>query len=222
VIGMEQGLIDLNCAIEYVRHDSRLKNFPIALFGHSWGAYCVCAALNFHPEVKAVVSISGFNCPADYYRELFGRENHAFLSYFSSREKETFGKYTDCTAMSGFAKTRAGIMIIHSADDRNVPASAGYDLYYREYKDNDRFHFRKDDSRGHLFIFYTERAREYDRRFYICEQSLELSEFGRLNVFDKTAGYEIDRDFYKDILCFLPEILPSSGVRPEIRARNSG
>ncbi|MCI1723427.1 MAG: alpha/beta hydrolase [Lachnospiraceae bacterium] len=202
VIGMGQGLIDLNCAIDYVEHDSLLKNYPIVLFGHSWGAYCVCAALNFHPEVKAAVSISGFNCPEDYYRELFGRENPDFFSYFVSREKENFEKYSGCTAMSGFARTKAGIMIIHSADDRNVPASAGYDLYYKKYKDDDRFLFRKYKSRGHLFIFYTDKAREYDRSFYICEQSLELSEFGRTNVFDKTAGYEIDRVFYEDILSF--------------------
>ena len=104
--------------------------------------------------------------------------------------------------MSGFARTKAGFMIIHSADDRNVPASAGYDLYYKKYKDDDRFLFRKYKSRGHLFIFYTDKAREYDRSFYICEQSLELSEFGRTNVFDKTAGYEIDRVFYEDILSF--------------------
>lgn len=186
-VGMEQGLIDLNYAIEYVEHDNILKKYPIALFGHSWGAYCVCAALNFHPEVKAVVSVSGFNCPADYYKELFGRDNPSFLSYFTRYEKETFGEYTEYSALCGFAKTKAGIMVIHSKDDGNVPESAGYDLYYKQYKNNGRFIFKEYNDRGHMFIFYTDKAREYDRKFYISEQSLDLSEFGKTNMFDKKS-----------------------------------
>jgi dipeptidyl aminopeptidase/acylaminoacyl peptidase len=201
-IGMEQGLIDLNYAIEYIEHDETLKDYPIALFGHSWGAYCVCAALNFHPEVKAVVSVSGFNSPLDYYRELFGAGS-TFLTYFTGYEKKVFKKYTEYSAMSGFPGTNAGIMIIHSTDDLNVPISSGYDIYYRKYKYDDRFLFRRYENRGHLFIFYTDKARAYNHSFYICEQSLELSDYGKSNVFDKAVGYEIDQDFYKDILCFL-------------------
>jgi len=200
-IGMEQGLIDLNHAIDYVEHDPGLKGYPLAMFGHSWGAYCVCAALNFHPEVKAVVAVSGFNCPADFYRALFGPDNGAYLSYFTGFERTAFGALCDCTALDGFAHTKAGIMIIHSRDDRNVPA-AGYDLYYRRYSDDGRFTFREYDDRGHLFIFYTARARAYDRQFYVCEQSLELSEYGRTHAFDKQVGYELDRSFYSDILTF--------------------
>lgn len=206
-IGMEQGLIDLNYAIEYVENDQLLKQYPIGLFGHSWGGYCVSAVLKYHPEVKAVVSVAGFNSPKDYYKEIFQGESAHFGEYFNRYEKETFGAYTEDSAIRSFSSTKAGIMIIHSQDDRNVPIQSGYDLYYKEFKDSDRLLFRRYINRGHLFIFYTDNAREYDHRFYINEQSLELSEYGKMNQFEKSIGYELDKEFYEDILRFYQKYL---------------
>ena len=67
-IGMEQGVIDLSAAIDYVEQDRELGRYPIALYGHSWGAYCVGAVLVDHSEVKAVVAVSGFNSSAEWMR----------------------------------------------------------------------------------------------------------------------------------------------------------
>jgi hypothetical protein len=92
-------------------------------------------------------------------------------------------------------------MVIQSKDDRNVPETCGYDLYYAKYKDDPRFRFQLYENRGHLFIFYTDAAREYDRRF-MQEQNGALTEYGQTHDFDKSTGYEIDPAFYAGILDF--------------------
>ena len=46
-----------------VNCDERLKNKPVVLVGHSWGAYSVLAACK-SVKVDGVVALSGFNAPA--------------------------------------------------------------------------------------------------------------------------------------------------------------
>lgn len=201
VIGMQQGVIDLDHAISYVEQDSGMKKYPIALYGHSWGAYCVCAVLNVHPEVKAVAAVSGFNKPSDFYKTGMP----PYLSpYFNMFEKIKFGKYAEYSSLSGFAKTKAGIMIIQSKDDRNVPEATGYDKYYEKYKDDPRFRFKLYEDRGHMFIFYTDAARKYDRQ-YMYEETSQLTDYGQAHPFDKTIGYEVDPDFFGNVLGFFNE-----------------
>lgn len=59
--GFFQAVIDLNYALKYVKENSELNQYKVVLVGHSWGAYAVCQVLQFKPEIKAVVSMSGFN-----------------------------------------------------------------------------------------------------------------------------------------------------------------
>ena len=69
-VGNEKTLFDSGCVktIDYVEKDRELGRYPIALYGHSWGAYCVGAVLVDHSEVKAVVAVSGFNSSAEWMR----------------------------------------------------------------------------------------------------------------------------------------------------------
>ncbi len=206
--GMEQGIIDLSYAINYVEHDNEMGKYPIALFGHSWGGYSVGAVLNEHPEVKAVVSVSGFNKPSEWYSYALQDQAGILLPYFEQIEKNKFGKYADYSAVDGFANTQAGIMIIQSKDDQNVPTFTGYDKYYERFKDDPRFTFKLYEDKGHLFIFYTKAARAYNLKF-VVETTGQPTEYGKANMdsFDKKIGNEIDQDFYKNILEFLNKYL---------------
>ena len=62
--GLPQGVIDLNYAISFVEESGNFPSLPIYLWGHSWGGYSVVNVLNYHPEVKAVAEIAGFNAGA--------------------------------------------------------------------------------------------------------------------------------------------------------------
>ena len=61
VKGLPQGLIDLDNAINHIKSVEEYKDLPLALFGHSWGAYAVGNVLYRQPQVKAVAMIAGFN-----------------------------------------------------------------------------------------------------------------------------------------------------------------
>ena len=64
--GLEQAVLDLDACLDYVAGDARLSGMPLVLIGHSQGAYAACAVLaDGHPEVDAVISISGFDVAMD-------------------------------------------------------------------------------------------------------------------------------------------------------------
>ena len=71
--GIPQGPIDLEHAISFVEDSGYFPDFPICLFGHSWGGYSVCSVLTYHPEVKAVIECSGCNRSSDLF-EAGGKE----------------------------------------------------------------------------------------------------------------------------------------------------
>lgn len=152
--GLPQGVADLDYAIQFVKKQPDYQKLPIMLFGHSWGAYSVCAVLNFHSDIEAVIAVAGFNQSSDLLEQqgekYTGPAVNFLLPYVKCYERLLFGKYAKATAMDGFKKTDARIMIIHSSDDETVPIKYGYDEYYSEYKDSDRFVFELFNEKGHM------------------------------------------------------------------------
>lgn len=154
--GIPQGLKDLSCAIDFLHEIDELKALPIFLWGHSWGGYAVTTVLNYHPEVKAVVSVAGFNRSSDLLysqgKEMIGGMIDFLFPYTKSYEKSLFGNYAEMTAMNGFANSDAGVFIVHSKDDTVVPIQYGYDIYYEKYANDKRFVFRQYEDKGHNSI----------------------------------------------------------------------
>lgn len=163
--GLPQGIIDLDYAIDYVESLAEFRNLPIVLFGHSWGGYSVANVLNYHPEVKAVVSIAGFNKSSDLMLaqgvQYAGRASAVMMPYVKAVESSKFGDYAHTTAMDGFANSTAKVMIVQGGQDETVPQQYGYEIYLREYYDNDRFTFVYRGGRGHNDVYYSEEGIRY-------------------------------------------------------------
>lgn len=151
--GVPQGVIDLDHAISFVEDNNEIPELPITLFGHSWGGYCVCNVLNYHPEVKAVIECSGFNSSSDMFesggKSQAGNVIYAMTPFIKIHERFKYGKYASNTAMDGFENTDASILVLHSADDNVIGIEYGYDKYYEKYKDDPRFTFIRFEDRGH-------------------------------------------------------------------------
>ena len=151
--GVPQGVIDLDYAISFVEESNEIPDLPIVLFGHSWGGYCVCSVLNYHPEVKAVIECSGFNRSSDMFesggKSQAGEIIYTMTPFIRIHERFKYGKYASHTAMDGFETTDASIMIVHSADDDVIGIEYGCDKYYEKYKDDSRFTFIRFEDRGH-------------------------------------------------------------------------
>lgn len=151
--GLPQGFIDLDYAISYAQTIEEIKDLPFVLMGYSWGGLSVCNALNYHPEVKAVASLAGWDKSMDLieYRgcQMTGNFAKILLPFASLHEYFTYGKYASSTSMKGFKNSDCGVMIVHSEDDSTIPIRYGYDKYYKKYKDDPRFTFKKYEDRDH-------------------------------------------------------------------------
>ncbi len=159
VKGIPQGVADLSCAIDYLRNIDQVKDLPVMLWGHSWGGYSVSAVLNYHPEVKAVAAIAGFNRSGDLIRsqgqQMVGGIIDFMMPYVNAIERSKCGQYSSATALDGFANSQCGVLIAHSGDDTVVPIEYGYDVYYKQYANDKRFAFIRYDDKGHNNIFYS-------------------------------------------------------------------
>lgn len=163
--GFPQGIIDVTYAINFVKNINKYRGLPICLCGHSWGAYSVCNAPNWNPEIKAIVALSGFNQPGGVMKahaSEFGADSqenviHALDTYDAYK----WGQWGESTAVKALSKTNAKVMIVHSLDDRTVPISCGYDVYYKEFKDNPRFTFIRYRNKGHGTVYMSKEGKKY-------------------------------------------------------------
>ena len=154
--GLPQGTIDLDYAVTFVEESGEFPDLPIALFGHSWGGYSVCSVLTYHPEVKTVIACSGFNSSVNLFqsegKKQIGDGIYLMLPFVKLHERIKYGGYASNTAMDGFAKSDAAVMIVHSLDDEVVPVEYGYDIYHEKYKDDPRFSFLLFEDAGHNYF----------------------------------------------------------------------
>lgn len=161
--GFPQGVADLDHALRYVKAQDRSRDLPIVLFGHSWGGYSVGAALNFHPDVRAVVSVAGFDTPAvmmaESAREQLGHLADVIAPLVALYERKKWGRYASASALKGFGKSKAQVMVIHSDDDETVHINCGYERYHAAFFKDKRFRFVKLSGRGHNFPLHVDGVR---------------------------------------------------------------
>lgn len=214
--GLPQGVIDLDYALRYVKQAEEYKDLPIVLFGHSWGGYSVGNVLNRHPDVKAAVIVAGFDRSADLIQQqgesMVGAGIYLLMPYVSLYEWLKFGEYAGYSAVDGFAKTDAGIMVLHSMNDTTVLSKYGYDRFFDIYNGDPRFFFRKYEDRGHNYLYYTEAALRYSKQLdkdyaaYLEANGIEddtetCGEYMAENL-DKSKCYEFDDELMKEIIEF--------------------
>ena len=162
--GLVQGVLDLDKAISCVKANDKLKNYPIMLLGHSWGGYNVCSVVKYHPDVKAVCSISGFINANDLMVSSAKKKVGSFLTnaskpYLDLYERFIFGSKKNLNGLDGLKSSECKCLIIHSSDDRLIETKYGYDKYYNEFKDDPRFSFKLYTNRQHGYIFLNDEAR---------------------------------------------------------------
>ncbi len=177
VKGLPQGVIDLKYALEFLDKQEEFYHLPVMLIGHSWGGYSVTNVLNYCPDVRAVVSMAGFDTSIDLIYS-FGLEfageagMNIMLPVMKAYEKLKFGDYAESTAMNGFANSEAAVMVIHSDDDETVPQKYGYDIWYEKYGSDPRFTFVQLTGQGHNDFLNGE-----DRSVYTEEFNAEFEKY---------------------------------------------
>ncbi|MCI9334610.1 MAG: alpha/beta hydrolase, partial [Lachnospiraceae bacterium] len=77
---------------------------------------------------------------------------YLMLPFVKLHERMKYGGYASNTAMDGFSKSNAAVLVVHSFDDEVVPAEYGYEIYYEKYKDDSRFRFLSFENEGHNYF----------------------------------------------------------------------
>lgn len=205
--GLPQGVIDLRYALDFIDDRDEFDRMPVMLLGHSWGGYSVTNVLKYHPEVKAVVSMAGFNTSVDLLQaqgEMMAGEAamSVMLPFMSGYESIKYGEYAKNTAMEGFAATEAPVMVIHSDDDDTVPQKYGYDIWHEKYKDDPRFTFVQLSGQGHTSFLNSEARKEYTEEFnaefdeYRKTLPEDISEEAFAEVKLEYINKNLDREFW--------------------------
>ncbi|MDE7256558.1 MAG: alpha/beta fold hydrolase, partial [Clostridia bacterium] len=126
VIGFYAGAEAVIAAYIGVNRDERLKNKPVILVGHSWGAYSVLAA-SASVKVDGVVALSGFNAPAQCVHDMlksmggFGRFyaplTHGWIWLINFFKFGAKGNLKACKAVK---KSGVKALLIHGEKDKAV------------------------------------------------------------------------------------------------------
>lgn len=222
--GLPQGVIDLDYAITFVEESGNFPDLPIVLFGHSWGGYCVCSVLTYHPEVKAVIACSGFNASSNLLesqgKELIGNGIYLMLPFVKLHEQIKFGGYASNTAMNGFSNSNAAVMIVHGSDDETVPVEYGYEKYYERYKDDPRFRFVLLENKGHNCFTNDAYLNEFNAAFdewlktldydYNAEENKERfasdkADYIHKNLDREKWSYSLENELFKGFVDFYDE-----------------
>lgn len=164
--GLPQGYIDLDHAINYAGTLEEIKDLPFVLMGYSWGGMSVVNALNYHPDVKAVASLAGWNKSMNLidYRgcQMVGGVAKLLLPFASIYEYTMYGKYAFSTGMKGFQNSDCNVMIVHGEQDDTIPIRYGYDTYFKKYGNDDRFTFKKYPDRDHSLLENEDGVRDFE------------------------------------------------------------
>lgn len=172
--------------------------------------------LNVHPEVEAVVVVAGFNRSIDLIRQqganIAGAAVNLLAPYVSLYERIRFGEAGWYTAVDGFENTDAGVMILHSEDDSEVPIEMGYDQFYAAFSENSRFTFLRFTNRGHSYIFNSKEALAYIDQLnadYITyveanggEYNAQIKQEFMDAYLDKRQAFAVDTELMAQILEF--------------------
>lgn len=123
--GFFQSVIDLSYALKFVEENKDLNKYSIELVGHSWGAYTVCQVLQFKPNIKAVVAISGPNDSAKLICDFMKNEtkmNCSFLKPFIKIVNFlTFGAKGIKNTVDVIKGTRIPVLLLHGELDKTAP-----------------------------------------------------------------------------------------------------
>lgn len=217
VMGLPQGVIDLDYALNYIKDTDELSDLPLMLWGHSWGGYSVCSVSKLHPEIEGIISVAGFNSSLDMIetvgRDMAGDTIDFVMPLFEDLEKEKFGDFAAMSALESLENSNTKVLMFHSADDDVIPIEISYDRYYEKFADNERFSFVRFEDKGHNNILISKSALEYRKEYNKAGEEY-VSQFGEGEFtdemrreyikthFDKSKGNELDSEIMTQMLEF--------------------
>ena len=219
-VGMCTPLVNLDHALTYIKNDKQLSQYPLFLFGHSWGGYAATSVLSIHKNIRGCAAVAPFNSGytllvekgeqymapfSDMVRIDFPEE---FLNAYQTLLFRDYAKYS---AVKGINSTDIPVYIAHG--NRDFVISFGHQSVI-SHKDairskNVTYYIGTDVQSGHNTILHSPRAVAYQKKVEKDLKQLkktydrdltqdELADF--CNGIDHALYSEINMEMMQDIL----------------------
>lgn len=219
-VGMCTPLVNLDHALTYIKNDKQLSQYPLFLFGHSWGGYAATSVLSIHKNIRGCAAVAPFNSGytllvekgeqymapfSDMVRIDFPEE---FLNAYQTLLFRDYAKYS---AVKGINSTDIPVYIAHG--NRDFVISFGHQSVISHKAEirqkNVTYYVGTDAHAGHNTILHSLRAVDYQKK---VEKDLkqrekeydrdltreEMAEF--CNGVDHALYSEINMEMMQDIL----------------------
>ena len=165
--GYSQSVYDIDALLDFIETNEKFKDVPIYLFGHSMGAYAVCAELQFEHNIEKVVAASGFDTPEEQWQYSIKRYTGVFYPivkpYNSLFIALKYGDDKDLSAVDGINSLSIPVLVISAEEDSFYGGKSP--IYERQNEiDNPNCTFMlmdKENHNGHYDYFLTDAAVEY-------------------------------------------------------------
>lgn len=165
--GYSQSVYDIDALLDYIEEDEKFENMPIYLFGHSMGAYAVCAELQFGHKIAKVVAASGFDTPEEQWQYSIKRYTGIFYpiikpfnSLFIALK---YGDDKDLSAVDGINCVSIPVLVISAEEDSFYGGKSPiYERQNEIINPNCSFVLMDEENHnGHYDYFLTDAALEY-------------------------------------------------------------
>ncbi len=183
--GLVQSALDLDCALTFAENDGRLSGLPLYVAGHSWGGYAAAAVLNFDHDIRAVVSMSGYNSAfeetADTADVMFGPASVLTYPFIKIYNAALFGKYAGLTAVDGINSSDIPVLIVHGSDDTRVRYDSAAVTAHRDSITNSRaeyYTFSEPYMNTHSGFFLSPEYIEYYQKEIKAEEDRLHEKYG--------------------------------------------
>ena len=219
-VGMCTPLVNLDHALTYIENDKQLSQYPLFLFGHSWGGYAATSVLSIHKGIRGCSAVAPFN--SGY--TLFVEKGEQYTSPFADMFKMDFPKeflntyqallfkdYTSYSAVKGINSTDIPVYIAHGNRDLVIGFSHQSVISHRDEirENNVTYYIGTDAHAGHNTILHSSRAVAYQEKVEKDLKQLkkkydreltqeELTEF--CNNVDHALYSEINLEMMQEIL----------------------
>ena len=146
--GFSQSLADLDDCIKALKREEMLQGREISVVGHSWGGFSAMNIGAIHPEVKKIVSMSGFVSVERIVSQTLGPLK-AYSPAIVAAEQRENPRHSRYNALESLAKTHAKVLLIYSEDDKTVLKQQHYDPLFIKFCDSGHVKFLLLNGKNH-------------------------------------------------------------------------
>lgn len=193
--GFPQGFLDLEAAVFYVRNSPELKDLPLFLIGHSWGAYTVCNFTHLRESVDGVVALSPFDHIPSLLANLAGSQAGRSLGFlkpfFLLQNVLDFGLAALYRPSYSLQDASCPVLILHGDSDPVVPLSLSPVAIREAFDSNPNIRIQICPGRRHN-VYASARAEQYMDQIFSGYAELEKN-------YHKQVPSEIRREYYEKV-----------------------